>query len=161
MFQFFHLAKYFIPNKSEVWSLNSWKPLLRMKTLLCWDLGLDKNQLKTAKDNFLNTFTWHHPWSIRIQITTKTKVWHQCLKIFPARNHQLVMFITVRIGWRRYLFSGGHFVPTILPTNIYKLCRSNENEIHNRQSVIHNIRNIQIFYLWIQVKTFYEILLHH
>ena len=34
------------------------------------------------------------------------------------------------------LFSSGHFVPTSLPTNIYKLCILNENEIHNRQPVI-------------------------
>ena len=36
-----------------------------------------------------------------------------------------------------YLFSSGHFVPTISPTSIYKLCILNENEIHNRQPVIH------------------------
>ena len=44
-----------------------------------------------------------------------------------------------------YLFSSEHFVPTILPTNIYKLCILNENEIHNRQSVIWNIQIFQAF----------------
>ena len=38
-----------LPNKSEVWSLNSWKPLLGIKTLLCWDLELDKTNWRQPR----------------------------------------------------------------------------------------------------------------